>query len=175
MTLGTPSAANSRLVVPPAHSAALSGGARDIAARAAAAIRLPVGEQSVEPARRQETRRAAADEDRVNAPPPNLRQHAFQITAQGVQVSLFRDRREAAGMLVRVEIAIRTLLHAPGEMHVERQRRQCTQLEGFAWRRCIRLYARGLASCWKNRNHATGSMIRAMMVTWRTIRARELR
>ena len=87
--------------------------------------RAHVRQQAVEPVRRQQARRAAADEHRMHLAAPDQRQRHFEIGAQRVEILVLRER--VAFPLVRIEIAIRTLAHAPRKMHVQRQRRQRRQ------------------------------------------------
>ena len=85
-----------------------------------------IGHQAVEAGGRHQARRAATDEDGVDLAAPDQRQRVFQVEPQGVEVGALRHR---VGRLVRIEVAIRTFLHAPRVVHVERQRRQRRQVE----------------------------------------------
>jgi hypothetical protein len=89
--------------------------------------RAHVGQQPIESFRRHQTRRPAADEHRMHLPAPHERQRLFEVAAQRVEVIVLGE--SAALRLVRVEIAVRALAHAPREMHVERERRQRRQTD----------------------------------------------
>ena len=77
------------------------------------------GEDTVDPLRRKQAGRAAAEEHRVDFSPPDVGQRAFEVEQQRVDVGGFRQGLRS----VRVEVAIRALLHAPRQVDVERQRR----------------------------------------------------
>jgi hypothetical protein len=84
------------------------------------------GQQTVNGLGREQARRAAADENRMHDPPPHARQVLLQVAQQRVDVFLLRN---LFPRLVRIEIAIRALAHAPGDVHVERQRRKRGKLQ----------------------------------------------
>ena len=94
-------------------------------------------QQFIETARRQKRRCAAAKKHRVDRASPDLRQGPFQVGDQRSDVALFQcaieiqQRAVAGGLhpfrLMRIEIAIRTLANAPGDVYVEGQRRQYRQ------------------------------------------------
>jgi len=89
------------------------------------------GEQAVEPHTGKQTGCAAAKKDARHLAPPDQRQGRFEIRDQGTDVLVFGN---VAQRLMRVEIAIRTLLHAPRNMHVERERWRVAEFE-YAGRR----------------------------------------
>jgi hypothetical protein len=97
---------------------------RDLAARFQRQPRAHVGDQRFDALRREQARRAAADEDGVHAASPDERQRRLEVGAQRIEVARLRH---AAGRFVRVEVAVRALLQAPREMDVQRQRRQRAQ------------------------------------------------
>src|SRR3990167_8016889 len=66
----------------------------------------------------QQAGRAAAEEHRINLAPPDLRQGQFQVVNQRGYIFLLRKR---AARLMRIEIAIRTLAHAPRDVDIQRQ------------------------------------------------------
>ena len=74
--------------------------------------------------RREQARRATADEHRMNRAAPEFGQLHFQIQHQRVDVLALRNTDGAVRTLVRIEVAIRALAHAPRDVDVERQRRQ---------------------------------------------------
>ena len=82
----------------------------------------------------EQARRAAADEDAVDAAAPDQRQSRLEIGDQGRQVVALRDRRRRSGrrasgrQCMRVEIAVRALAHTPRDMDVKRQRRHSAKL-----------------------------------------------
>ena len=79
--------------------------------------------------RTEQTGRSATKKYTVNRPAPDQRQRSFQICQQGAQIFLFWRSICGALQTVRIEIAVRTLLQAPGQVDVERQRRQGLQLQ----------------------------------------------
>ncbi len=83
------------------------------------------GQDLVECTRGQQAGRAAAEENAVHAPPPNQRQRLLEVGGQRGNIALLG---KLAARFMRVEVAVRALAHAPGDMHIQRQRRQC--LEG---------------------------------------------
>lgn len=96
---------------------------RDLGVRVERQQRAHVGQQPVEPRRRQQARRAAADEHRVYLASPDERQRVLEIGAQRVQIVAL-GQRAAVLPFVRIEVAVRALAHAPREVHVQRERRQ---------------------------------------------------
>jgi hypothetical protein len=84
------------------------------------------GEQTVDRFCREQARRPAAEEDRVHPPSPYRRQRAFEVGDQRVDVRAVGQR---LAQLVRVEVAVRTLAHAPRDVDVERERRQRGEAE----------------------------------------------
>ena len=95
-------------------------------------------QQFLDRARGEQARRAAAEKYRIHAPAPDLRQGKFQVGDQRAHVVLLR---RLAPDLVRIEVAVRALFYAPGNMHIERQRRQ--RLQACAARRRSDAYALG--------------------------------
>jgi hypothetical protein len=83
--------------------------------------RAYAGQQAVDSLGREQARRATTDKNGVNDPAPHPRQVLLEIAQQCVDVFLFRN---LGARLVRIEIAVRALAHAPRDMHVERQRRK---------------------------------------------------
>jgi hypothetical protein len=73
---------------------------------------------------REQAGRAAADEDAVHRPAPDQRQRGLQVGAQGVEVALLGQPGAPPARNVRVEVAIGALAQTPGQVHVQRQRRQ---------------------------------------------------
>jgi len=64
---------------------------------------------------------AAADEDSIHRPPPDVGQFVLQVGKQGVDVGGFVGvGLEAVG----VEVAIGAFLNAPGDVDIERERGQ---------------------------------------------------
>ena len=86
--------------------------------------RAQVGQDAIERFRRQQARCPAAEEHTVHAPAPDVRQRLLQIGAQGIDVATLRQF-PAHG--VGVEVAIGALRQAPGDVHVDRQRRRVLQ------------------------------------------------
>src|SRR6266508_4182581 len=78
-------------------------------------------DQGLDRGRRKEAGRAAPEENTVDAPPPHVGQRELEIGDQGLDVGPLRD---VAPRLVGIEIAVRTLLHAPGNVNVEREGRE---------------------------------------------------
>ena len=79
---------------------------------------------------RKQARRTAAEEHAVHRAAPDQRQVLIEIGQQRIHVGI--ERRRAALEFVRVEIAVRTLSHAPGQVHVQRQRRGQQGVAGHA-------------------------------------------
>ncbi|MNZ83191.1 hypothetical protein D3C78_1019130 [compost metagenome] len=67
---------------------------------------------------------AAAKEDRADRPAIDSAQFLVEVGQQGIDVRLFRQLRRSR---VGVEVAVRAFAHAPGNMDVQRQRRQLRQ------------------------------------------------
>ena len=114
---------------------------RDFRIRRERNARADGGENAVDRFGREQARRAAAEEDRRHPPAPDRRQREFEIGDERVDVLRLRDR---ASPLVRVEIAVRTLLDAPWYVKVERERRE--RREARRGRRRNRHAAAGHAS-----------------------------
>jgi hypothetical protein len=107
--------------------AAVLGGAgvgfqRDLAARCETQACAGPLQQAVDLVGREQTRGAAAEEHAVHGPAPGQRQVVVQVGEQRVHV-LREGRATGAPELVRVEVAVGTLAHAPGQVHVQRQGR----------------------------------------------------
>ena len=83
--------------------------------------RAEFGKQAIDRARREEARRAAAEEDAVHAPAPDPRQRVLEVRDKRGAV---RVLGQVAFLFVRVEIAVRAFAHAPRHVHIERERRQ---------------------------------------------------
>ncbi len=79
------------------------------------------GEQPIDGRGGEEAGRAAADEHGADLAAPDRRQRGLEIGEQRIDVRVFGNR---AARLVRVEVAVRALAHAPRQVHVQRQRRQ---------------------------------------------------
>src|SRR5690606_3355997 len=73
--------------------------------------------------------RAAAEEHAVHGAAPGQRQVVVEVGQQRVDVAVERQR---PARLVRVEVAVRALAHAPGQVHVQRQRRWAQHRPGGA-------------------------------------------
>jgi hypothetical protein len=101
---------------------------RHFAARRQRQARADVGQQPVDGRGRKQAGRAPANEDAVHLATPDQRQRGFQVGAQGVQVALL-GQGLAAVTGVRVEVAVRAFAQAPGNVHVQRQRRQAAELQ----------------------------------------------
>ncbi len=107
-------------------------------------------EQRIDLLGREQAGRAAAHEDAGEPASPDRRQQRLEIAQQCGDV--FRERQLALA-LVRIEVAVGALLHAPGQVHVERERRQRGEANlahvakhGRAHRACSR--SSSLRSAW---------------------------
>ncbi len=98
---------------------------RDLAARLQRQPGADVGQQAVDARGRKQAGRAAADEDAEHAPAPDLRQRRLEVGTQGIEVGVLGQR--AGRHFVRVEVAVGALAQAPGQVHIQRQRRQRAQ------------------------------------------------
>ena len=99
--------------------------------------------QATEGFGRKQARRAAAKEDRTQLSVMYLRQISIEIGQQGVDVFFFRQVGPGG---VGVEVAIRALLHAPGNVHIEckgRQRKAAAGRGGHA--RPSRCFSKAIA------------------------------
>ncbi len=115
-----------------------------------------VGHQSIQPLRRHQARRTAADKNRHDPAAPYQRQRLLQISPQRIKI---RALGQLATGLVRVEVAVRTLAHAPGEMHVQRQRRQGRQVQDAGLQVAVDdAPRRSLQHLGPNRNHCSFSI-----------------
>ena len=76
-------------------------------------------EQPRELLRGKQTRSASTEKDRLDRATADRRQLTLEVVDQRVDVA---RRRSGAAPLVGIEVAVRTLAHAPGHVHVERQR-----------------------------------------------------
>jgi hypothetical protein len=99
---------------------------RDFAARVEPQARADVGQQPVDGLGCEQAGRAAADEDAVHRAAPDEGQGGFEVGHQRVEVA---GGGHVAARLVRVEVAVGALAQAPGDVHVQRQRRQAGQLQ----------------------------------------------
>ncbi len=82
-----------------------------------------IRQQAVDAGRRQQAGRAAADEDACRCAGP--RSAARRLRGRRAARRGNPAREQASPLhFVRIEVAVRALPHAPGEMHVQRQRRQ---------------------------------------------------
>ncbi len=99
---------------------------RDFHIRLAAQTRADAGEQTVNGFRRKQARRAATDENAADDAPPHRRQFQVEISQERIDVLTFGESRTG---LMRIEIAIRAFTHAPGNVHVECERWQCSEVE----------------------------------------------
>ena len=79
-----------------ALEAARVGLERDLAARLERQAGADGGDQPLDLRRLEQARRAAADEDRVDAPAPDEGQRCFEIGDQGVDIALLRQLRRAS-------------------------------------------------------------------------------
>lgn len=70
---------------------------------------------------RKQAGRAAAKEHRVHHAAPHQRQVRIQVADQRIHVVV--ERQRALGRM-RIEIAVRAFAHAPGQVHVQRERRR---------------------------------------------------
>src|SRR3954469_9941001 len=92
--------------------------------------RADIGKQPVDRSRRKKTRRAASEKHAVDLATPYQRQGKLEVSDERVAVfglGNFPFR------LVRIEVAVGTFAHAPGNMHVQGERRQ--HLERWSDRR----------------------------------------
>ncbi len=89
-----------------------------------------IGQQALDRFGRQQAGRAAAQKHAVHRAPPDQRQAAFEVGAQRLQVARPGQGRVRVGPGVRVEVAIGAFFDAPGQVHVERERRQGAQVQG---------------------------------------------
>ena len=64
---------------------------------------------------------------RVHAPAPDERQRRLEVGDQRVDVARLGQRAGVVAPGVRIEVAVRALLQAPRQVHVERERRQRRQ------------------------------------------------
>src|SRR5258708_33323135 len=78
-------------------------------------------DQGLDWSRRKKARRAASEENTVDAPSPDVGKRELEIRDQRFDVGPLGN---IAPRLVGIEIAVRALLHAPGNVHVERQGRE---------------------------------------------------
>jgi hypothetical protein len=94
---------------------------RDLRARHDGQPRADAAEQAVDRVGGEDARRSAADEHADDLAAPYERQRALEVLQQRVDVLRLGN---VAACLVRVEVAVRALAHAPRDVHVQRQRRQ---------------------------------------------------
>ena len=91
--------------------------------------RPDAGDQALDRLGRQEARSPTAEKDGVYGPPPDHRQRQLKISQHRIHKRLSRNlsvrtRPCLWPRLMRIEVAIRALTHAPRDVHVERQRRK---------------------------------------------------
>ncbi|MNF68715.1 hypothetical protein D3C84_505800 [compost metagenome] len=84
-------------------------------------------EQTAQGLGREQAGGAAAEEDRAQRPAMHSGQVLVEVGEQGVDVLLFRQRRPGG---VGVEVAVGALLHAPGDVDIQRQGRQLEAASG---------------------------------------------
>ena len=90
---------------------------RDLGVRGERQPRTDSTQDCVDAARREEARRAAAEEDALDAATPHLRQRALEIGHERLDVALLG---QDPARLVRIEVAIGALPDAPRDVNVER-------------------------------------------------------
>jgi len=78
-------------------------------------------DQGLDRGRRKEAGRAAPEEDTGDAPPPDVGKRELEIGYERFDIGPLGD---IASHLVGIEIAVGALLHAPGDMNVEGERRE---------------------------------------------------
>jgi hypothetical protein len=81
-------------------------------------------EQARDGRSRKQARRATTDEHRVHPASPDQRQRRLQVGHQRIDIRL---ERRLATRFMRVEVAVRAFADAPGQVDVQRQRRQARQ------------------------------------------------
>ncbi len=79
------------------------------------------GQDPVDRLRSEQAGRAAAEKNRVHATAPDRGQRELEIREQRIDIARFGNFNAP---LMRIEIAIRTLPEAPGNVDVQRERRQ---------------------------------------------------
>ena len=84
------------------------------------------GEQAIKRRPGEQAWRTATKEDARYLSPPDQRQGGFEVGNQRADILVFRN---AVRRLVRIEVAIGALLHAPRDMDVERERRRMAKFE----------------------------------------------
>ncbi len=102
---------------------------RDLGVGLERQARADRGEQAVDRACGEQARRAAAEEDRMHAPPPHARERRLEVGDQSVDVVVLGER---VARLMRIEVAVRALADAPGQVNVEGERRQRREGEPVA-------------------------------------------
>src|SRR5690606_19796858 len=95
--------------------------------------------------------------DAVDRPAPDQRQRRLEVGHERVEVALLRQFARAH--FVRIEVAVRTLLQAPGQVHVKGERRQRRQLQ----RAGAQVVRRGVHS---HRSRTSASIWRAACPRW---------
>ena len=152
-----------------AGKAARLGGAgvgfqRDFGARQQSQSGAHGGEQGVDRFGREQARRAAADEDAGHAPAPHQRQGRLQVGDQRVQIVRFTS---GTGGLVAVEVAVRALLQAPRQVHVQRQRRQRAELQRARAEKVRRGVGGGVQTCHTSCSSARSCTMARARWLWR--------
>src|SRR5438094_874639 len=94
---------------------------RDFRARLERQARAHAGKQRLDRSGREQARRAATDEYADDASSPHGRKKIFKVIDQLPNVLALGELTAA---LVRVEVAVRAFAHAPGDVNIERERRQ---------------------------------------------------
>jgi hypothetical protein len=89
-------------------------------------------QETVDVLGREQARRATAEEHRVHVAAPGQRQVVVEVGQQRVDVRVERQRATA---LMRIEVAIRTLAHAPGQVDIQRQRWRGQRQDGSSVKR----------------------------------------
>src|SRR4051794_35099828 len=114
-----------------------------ISAPGSSVRRAHSGKQLVDGLRREEARRATADEHAHEPPSPHRRKQRLEIGDELGHVFTLGQR---LGALMRVEVAVRAFAHAPGDVHVQRERRQDRELYAPGALNADRRHARARAA-----------------------------
>jgi hypothetical protein len=88
-------------------------------------------ENSIHRLRRKQAGRTAADKHAVYLAPPDQWQRHFQVANQRIDIGCFRH---FTARLMRIEIAVGTFAHAPGNMDIQRQRGQGLKIDGLVFK-----------------------------------------
>ena len=87
-----------------------------------------VAQELVDGFRRKQAGRATAHKHAVHRAAPDQGQSGFEVGSQGLQIALPRQIA-AAAPLMRVEVAIGAFLQTPGQVYIQRERRQSGELD----------------------------------------------